>query len=202
MVNQTATILDLPVELRDDIVTRLDIRDVVSLSLVRVLPRVPSIVRLMDGKSCKYLRTIMGSWQIWMKFAQEVQSQPQISRIEEPLEDFTAQELRDWAIRRHKIRHCFNSGSQATSHYIWGTGNAHKCVLLPGGRWLLFERSLGDILYADCDAPHPGGRPLIALEDGSSGCIKRQFVVWREPQSPRLTLKVAFLYWYNGQSIP
>jgi hypothetical protein len=201
MVGQTVTILDFPVELRDNIVACLDIRDVVSLSLVHIVPHAPLVILLMDDKACKCFRTIMESRQTWMKFAKEIQLQPQVSKMEEPLEDFTTQELRDWTIRRHKIRHCLDSGSLATCHNIRGIDDAQKTVLLPGGRWLLFEGSLGNILYSDCDAPSLEAQPLISLGDVDPGHIRTQFVVWKDPDSSRLTFKVAFLYWYNREFV-
>jgi hypothetical protein len=143
----------------------------------------------------------MESRQTWVKFVQKTQLQLHVSKIEEPLEDYTTEELRDWVLRRHKIHRCLYSGSRATCHHIRGTGNAQESALLPGGRWLLFENSPGNISYTDCDAPCPEARSLITFEDVVPDHIRTQFVAWRDPHSPRLTFRVAILYWYNREPI-
>jgi hypothetical protein len=48
MVEQITTFLDFPIELRDNIVARLDIEDILSLSLVRALA--PAVDRTIDER--------------------------------------------------------------------------------------------------------------------------------------------------------
>lgn len=153
----------------------------------------------MNDKACKHFSTILKSRPIWVRFVHKTQSQPHISKMEEPLEDYTTQELKDWTVRRHKARQCYRSVSRVTTrHYIPGTDDAEASVLLPGGRWLLFASAKypGNICYADCDALRPEAQSLIVLEDVTPDRIRTQFVIWRDTKSPRLTLRVAILYWH------
>jgi hypothetical protein len=56
-------------------------------------------------------------------------------------------------------------------------------------------------IYADCDAPRHEVQSLITLEDVVPDHFETQFVVWRDPDSPRLTFRVAFLYSYYRKFI-
>lgn len=51
------------------------------------------------------------SGRIWRHFARTLQPLPHVSKPEEPLEDYTTDQLQDWVLRRHNIQVELHSSS-------------------------------------------------------------------------------------------
>lgn len=137
----------------------------------------------------------MGSRHIWLNFAQELQSNPVITRFEEPVEDYTAEELKEWVLRHHnaqKLLHTQGLDAQYEKRRMLRSG-VGEVKLLPGGRWLLFIRGLS-MFFVDCDTANLEPQELISTEAPTQNPLLR-FTTWIDLDAPRLAFRVALIHW-------
>ncbi|EKM76472.1 hypothetical protein AGABI1DRAFT_131299 [Agaricus bisporus var. burnettii JB137-S8] len=171
-------IIKLPQEIFDRISDGVDLTTILSLRC-----------------TCKSLLKAMGSRHIWLKLAQELQSNPGITKFEELVESYTAEELKEWVLRHHnaqKLLHTPDLDAQFEKRRTLRSG-VGEVKLLPGGRWLLFIRGLS-MFFVDCDTANLEPQQLISTEAPSQNPLLR-FTTWIDLDAPRLAFRVAMIHW-------
>lgn len=152
---------------------------------------------ILSNKTCRAFYA--ASISIWLYFAREIHSRPENARAEEPLEDYTPEELRHWVLRRYRAEQVWIAPSILKLHHPRRAEiNIHGPVVLPGGRWFLsMNAGSGDIMVVDMDSPRLEPRLLVKasryVEETVPGARPKQFTVWVDPVAPRLTFRIALV---------
>lgn len=149
-------------------------------------------------KTCRTLYTATVSQRVWLHFARELYSGPQSPQQEEPLQDYTLDELRDWVLRRYQAEQVLNAPSGQDIRMRTVNCPLFRPRVLPGGRWFLSCTQLGEIIAVDMDSPEMVPKVLIRVEQCIEGTDILDppdwFTVWVDPHESRLTFKIALIH--------
>ncbi len=189
-----------PQEIFELIFENLDIESVLSLRLVRTHPAFAratfSRSQCLLNKACRMFYTTTAS--VWLYFANKFQSMPQSPRSDEPLGDYTSEELRDWVLRRYRAEQAWNGPSSARLqvHRVYQDKSfTRHSAVLPGGRWFLSTNGLCKITLVDMDSPQSKPTSLIKISrylkgTRSRGEYLKKFIIWVDPDALRLTFRI------------
>lgn len=145
-------------------------------------------------KTCRLLHAASKSRQLWYEFIWELQVQPGISPTEEPLHDYTVEELEHWVLRRHRVRAAWSSPRGPAFWRRSFNAPLRYPLVLPGGRWLLSIGDYGRLLFADLDAMQPTMKLLCDyIDQREIPDYPTCFTTWVDPTEARLTFRVAML---------
>lgn len=67
-------------------------------------------------------------------------------------------------------------------------------TVLPGGRWFLSSNGLGEVIVVDMDSLEASPKVLLRVEQLTGSAFSdtlNRFIVWVDPQEPRLTFRIA-----------
>ena len=133
---------------------------------------------------------------VWLSLAMALESRPDIARADEPLSNYTAEELEEWVLRRSWIHRSLESASCMISlrqSSVVKLGFQSK--LIPGGRWLLSGGKLsaekGFVMrYVDLDSEVLESTVLFTVGKIEGGYDLSLYDFWVVPDAPALTVRV------------
>ncbi|KXN81894.1 hypothetical protein AN958_03565 [Leucoagaricus sp. SymC.cos] len=182
------SILELPQEIFEEISKHLDVTSVLSLRL-----------------ACKHLLAVTSTTQLWQALARGLLRKPYMSKPEEPLHEYTQEELQDWVIHRYQADQLLRGPSEAAKFQATGLWkySPGQIALLPGGRWLLFTDGSKNVFATDCDAQPLAKTSILVRHNigvlsrgigALNGSLYPRFQTWIDESEPRLSLKLAVVY--------
>lgn len=144
--------------------------------------------------------------QIWCYCIDKLVKARHVSLPEDELDNYTVDELEQWALRRSRVLHVFfNSTSEQPrfrkmalnlQHTVPVSLHQWNFKLIPGGRWLLILCPSAIVYFLDLDCVHPTPRILFDPKEFTDDIHEPKSIkygIWMDRKAPRLSFWLALL---------